>query len=81
MGSLVGGLMSAMWASKFLATFWEVGLYWQVKVFQIIFDVELRKLPVAVQARDSPCCHNVDPLDIPTKWKYRDLPVVSWEAP
>jgi hypothetical protein len=58
--------MSAMWASKFLATFCEVGLYWQVKVFQIIFDVELRKLPVAVQARDSPCCHNVDPLDIPT---------------
>jgi hypothetical protein len=55
-----------MWASKFLAAFWEVRLYWQVKAFQIIFDVELRKLPVAVQARNSPCCHSVDPLDIPT---------------
>ena len=63
--------MSAMWASKFLAAFWELRLYWQVKVFQIIFDVELRKLPVAVQARNSPCCHNVDPLDIPTNGTTR----------
>jgi hypothetical protein len=38
-----------MWASKFLAAFWEVRLYWQVKVFEIFFDVELCKLPVAGQ--------------------------------
>ena len=60
-----------MWASKFLAASWEVRLYWQVKVFQIIFDIEQRKLPVAVQARNSPCCHNVDPLDVPANGTTR----------
>jgi hypothetical protein len=55
-----------MWASKFLAAFWEVRLYWQVKAFQIISMLNCANCLLQFKHVIPHAAISVDPLDIPT---------------